>query len=335
VSVSDPCLQTAPYSESFDSSSVPTCWTRSQTTGDGWKFSTGADYDVASTLDHTGNSGNYAWVDFSSTDAGVVLEMPTIDVSALNIPQLEFFYESHYAGTLATFNLLYIEAFDGTSWNVVQTYQGNTPFRWEKITINLTSQVVNGEVQIRFRAESGGDADDFYNDILIDDVKVREQPTCPDPTNFMLSNATASTIDVAWTENGPATAWEIAAVPSGTGVPTSGTAISTNPYTITGLNSATLYDVYLRSNCSPNDISEWVFSGTEQTACATLIAPFAENFDVASTPSCWTEAGTSPWRYGTNAGYDASNAGDYNNTGGNYAWIDGSSPTGPSQIGVI
>ena len=48
-------------------------------------------------------------------------------------------------------------------------------------TYTLVGFDVNGIVSIRFRAESGGATNDFYNDILVDNLAIREAPTCPSP----------------------------------------------------------------------------------------------------------------------------------------------------------
>lgn len=322
-------------SESFDGTTVPTGWTSSQTTGDGWKFSTGAGYDVAATLDHTGNGGNYAWVDFSGTDVGVVLEFPVVNVSTLTVPYLEFYHESHYTGTLSPFNFLYLEAFDGTSWNIINTFQGNTPFGWDKYGFNLTPYVVAGNVQLRFRAESGGSTSDFNNDLLIDDVVIMELPTCPQPSNLNAANVTGTTADLSWVEAGTATDWQIEYGPLGF---TQGTGtvvnVTTNPTTLTGLNNSTDYHFYVRSVCAPGDSSFWAGPSTFTTACGVIIAPWIETFAGSSTPNCWTETGPEPYRYTTSAGYGAATAGDYTAGGGtNYAWLDGSTPNnGPGTL---
>jgi len=294
------------FSESFDSSSTPAGWLREATSGDGWKFSTLAGYEVSPTLDHTANGGNYAWVDFSGTDNNVRLTTPVIDISTL-----------------------------GTA----ETFQGNTPFEWdERSIILLAPYTFNGgnSAQIRFRCESGGASNDFHNDILIDDVSVREAPTCFKPGNLAVSNVGTTSAEFAWTANTGETAWEIAIQPDGTGAPTgAGTPITTNPYTATNLSSATNYEYYIRANCGGGDYSYWAKGTDFMTPCAAQVAPWIEDFSTNSTPICWSENGSESWRYNTSAGYAAGNALDHTGNGGNYAWIDGSSPSGANQISTV
>lgn len=323
--------------ESFDGTSVPAGWTRSQTSGDGWKFSTSAGYTVAAILDHTGNGGNYAWVDFSGTDVGVILESPVVNVSSLTTPYLQFYFESHYSGTLTPYNFMYLEAWNGTTWVNVNTFQGDTGFGWDEYGFNMSAYVYGGgNIRFRFRCESGGASTDFYNDLLLDDVEVMEIPSCPKPSNLTANNITANTADISWVEVGSATNWEIqygtAPFPAGAGtsLPT-----TSNPQTLTGLPASSTMAVYVRSICAPGDTSQWTGPIVFNTACATVTAPWGESFNANSTPNCWNETGSEPWRYNTFAGSAAASAGDHTGNGGNYAWIDGSSPSGPNQISSL
>jgi hypothetical protein len=325
------------FLETFDGTTTPTGWTNTAAAGPGWLFSTGAGYDVSSTLDHTGNGGNYAWVDFSGTDDSVVLETPVINVSTLTAPLLRFYLESHYTGTLSPFNFMYVEAFDGTTWVNVTTLQGNTPFGWDEYTFNLTPYIYGGtNVRIRFRGESGGSSSDFYNDLLLDDVEVLETPSCPAPSTLAAANVTATTADLSWVETGSSTNWQIEYGPSGFAQGSGTTAFAgTNPFNVTGLASATDFDFYVRAICGPGDTSSWSGPAGFTTACAIFTAPFLESFDGTSTPNCWTESGSEAWRYSTTAGYAAASAGDQTGNGGNYAWIDGSTPSGATQISTL
>lgn len=326
--------------ETFNGTGLPTGWVRTATTGDGWKFSTGAGYDVAATLDHTGNGGNYAWIDFSSTDAGVILQSPLIDVSTLTTPYLQFYHESHYSGTLSPFNFLYLEAWNGSAWVNVTTFQGNTPFGWDEYGFDMSSYTHNGgnDLQFRFRGESGGAGSDFYNDLLLDDVQVMELPTCPTATNLAASAITATSANFSWTGNGIAMNWELEFGPQGfTQGSAAGTTVftATNPHNQTGLASSTTFDLYLRSICATGDTSQWVGPINFTTLCATAVAPWSESFDGTTTPNCWTESGSEAWRYSTFAGYAAANAPDHTGNGGNYAWIDGSGPSGPTVMSTL
>ncbi|HLU80847.1 MAG TPA: T9SS type A sorting domain-containing protein [Flavobacteriaceae bacterium] len=85
-------------------------------------------------------------------------------------------------------------------------------------------------------------------------------PACPDPSNLTASNITEDSVDISWTENGTATEWELEYGPDGF-TQGSGTVVPDNDgtlgETLTGLTSATEYDVYVRSICGA-ETSNWI-----------------------------------------------------------------------------
>ena len=114
-----PCAEEAPYVQSFSNSSlpvgicVPNQWSTSQISGDGWKFSGTPGYAAAS---NGRTSGQYAWVDFSGTDDGVILQVEDIDIAALTNPALLFDFFSYNSSTFTNNNILNVEFWNGYSW---------------------------------------------------------------------------------------------------------------------------------------------------------------------------------------------------------------------------
>ena len=103
-----------------------------------------------------------------------------------------------------------------------------------------------------------------YLTIQIDDIEVEALPTCLEPINISVSDITTTSANFNWTESGTATDWEIEIGELGF-VPGTGTTYThSNPfginqtYNLTGLTSATAYDVYLRSDCGAGDYSTWI-----------------------------------------------------------------------------
>lgn len=250
----------APWVENFTTTSTPLCWSQSATTGGPWQFPGSPGYDAAGTLDHTNNSnGNYATLDHSGTDVGVILESPIIDVTALNVPELRFWIWSHYNGSLAAYNPTYIEAYDGTQWQPLGSVVGDFGPQWTEFNFIIPPSLIYNTnlVKIRFRGESGGNSSDFYNDILLDDVSITEAPTCPAPINLNLVDSDTNSAILQWTTTGSEIEWELEWGPVGF-TPGSGDSshlTGNNPDTITGLTMNTFYDVYLRAVCSPGDTS--------------------------------------------------------------------------------
>jgi gliding motility-associated-like protein len=101
----------------------------------------------------------------------------------------------------------------------------------------------------------------------ISNVTCAPAPTCTKPKNLTVTQITQSTALLGWTQQpnpdgSVATAWQVCVVPCGSAVPPIGSAswvnANSNPFYITGLNSATCYDYYVRAICSPTDSSSIV-----------------------------------------------------------------------------
>lgn len=293
---------TAPYTESFNTTSIPSCWSQSATTGGPWTFGTpGFLWNTSgcspAPSDNTGNSGNYAAMDHSSTDVGVILEMFDVDVSALSTPYLEFYFFMCGTG-YSPVNILHIEAYDGTSWNNVATLQQGTS-GWESFGYDLSTHTYSTNlVRIRFRTESGGSGSDFYGDVALDDISIKEAPSCIAPSNLGASNLTTTSADLNWTAGGTETQWDIeygaAGFTQGAGTTISG--VTTNPYTLSGLSANTSYEYYVRADCGAgNGTSSWAGPYSFLTPCNAFTAPYSQNFDGTTAPAvdaCWNVINT-------------------------------------------
>ena len=77
----------------------------------------------------------------------------------------------------------------------------------------------------------------------------QQQETCEAPTNVTASNITNNSADLSWTQQGDVTSWDVNYRVAGiTDWNTSNT--TTNPYTLTGLNENTSYEVQVIANCT-------------------------------------------------------------------------------------
>jgi hypothetical protein len=80
---------------------------------------------------------------------------------------------------------------------------------------------------------------------------------CVAPSNLFVSNMVTDSALVSWLENGNSTSWEVEVVEDGN-IPTGvGVSIVVNPFIISGLNSLTSYDLYIRSECGTGNYSDW------------------------------------------------------------------------------
>ena len=122
--------------------------------------------------------------------------------------------------------------------------------------------------------------------LTLDDFAVCETPECTRPSNVVISNITPYTIDMAWGEEGDATVWDIEYGPHGF---TSGILeqADTIPFTLTGLDHSTTYQVRVRAVCDIFEYSEWTPRFDFTTSCSMFDLPYSEDF--ALSPPCWTQ----------------------------------------------
>ncbi len=319
---------TAPFTETFASSTTPNCWTES---GDSaWDYSTSAAYAAAAAGDHTAGGGtNYAWIDGSdNTDDEVSsLITPEIDLSSLVNPLLEFYVFSDNDDHPGA-NPLDVEIYDGVNWVLVETIN-TLDSSWRQYSVNIANVItVNGNIKVRFTV-TGDDTEGFTfnNDVLIDDVSVIESPPCIEPGALDASNITSTSAELSWSSQGNEVSWDVEVVEAGTAP--SGTPTDTNvtsPFVKTGLDPNTSYDFYVRAYCGTADgYSTWAGPITFTTLCEVIVAPYMQSFVDASIPDCWSVEGDNPdaWMFSTGADNAASDAGDHTSGSTNYAWVDG------------
>ncbi|WP_040281428.1 beta strand repeat-containing protein [Psychroserpens damuponensis] len=86
---------------------------------------------------------------------------------------------------------------------------------------------------------------------------------CPSITDLTIDSYTDTEAIISWTNGGTENAWEIVVQLNGSAVPADtpgyGTATSSNPHTVSSLSDNTLYEVYVRANCTTesNGFSTW------------------------------------------------------------------------------
>ena len=246
-------------------------------------------------VDHTTGtaSGIYLFTEASSgsqNDEAYVYS-PVYDLSGLSNPQIKFWY--HMYGS--KMGELHLDINAGSGWindiatpliGQQQTAQED-PWLEKAASLNAYSGQI---VKFRFRGIRGNGSS---GDMSIDDVSLEEIPTCPAPSGLTTTNITLTTADLDWTENGPATTWEVEWGQTGftQGSGTTITGITSHPYTLNPpLTPATTYDWYVKSVCGMGDTSIYEGPETFTTLCNPFTAPFSENFDEVTPPdlpNCW------------------------------------------------
>ena len=190
---------------------------------------------------------------------------------------------------------LHVDILDNGSWTtdvLVINGEQQTDARdlWQEQLVPLST--FGDTIQVRFRAIAGGYN---LNEIDIDDISVIEMPSCPNPTNFEVSNITASSVDLNWTSNGSESSWEVEYGETGF-TQGNGTVVSASstPFVLSNLNPQTNYDIYLRANCGTNpgdDDSFWIGPIAIKTPCGEFTAPYfydVEQQNSGIVEDCWT-----------------------------------------------
>jgi hypothetical protein len=297
---------TAPFTESFNTTSIPTGWSNTSTntgTNANWKFSgtpgnpsmSGTAYNPPVILDHTGNSGSIAWVDGSTpvvADCGLLTD--SIDISALSSLYVQFWFYSNNITNPGDNNTIYVNFYDGTQWNdSIWGYAGDGPV-WQFVGIDLSSYTTSGKILFEIVVDQLTATTAFYNDILLDDFSVMNVPPCPFPLGLSASNVTATTADLSWTSVTAASSYEVIYGVEGFNPATGGSSATstTANVTLSTLAGATTYDAYLIADCATNGTSDTAGPVKFTTLCVPFTAPYANNFDSETDGQvalCWEQ----------------------------------------------
>src|SRR6056300_281159 len=334
-------------------SSIPSTWTQSNScnstsTNASWKLTTSnPGYGASGYTDNTGTSGSYAmWVDGSSPyPCDVSITTDSIDVSTLTSPSLEFYWFKNNTSTSYTDNnTLTVEVFDGQSYHPV--WSGSTDSAgWRKVQVDVSCISTPNDIALRFTVSKFNGAASFYNDIIVDDIKVQELPTgfsnCAAPTGIAVGTVTGGTATAAVSLgcNSSATTTVIYGL-AGFNPSTSGTSVtvSNGAASLTSLASSSTYDAYAVTSCGTSSYSDTLGPVTFLTPCAMVTTPYTENFDNSTTgsafnpslPVCWdfyvntTSSSYYPYFYNYNYSF-------YANSGTNFLYGYRSSSTSTSS----
>ena len=130
----------------------------------------------------------------------------------------------------------------------------------------------------------------YGSSTYMDNFVVTVAPACPKPTAFSHTNVTAHTVDLSWTSD--AAAFAVAYKDNDASDWTEVVA-NTNPFTLTGLNAETTYQVKVRANCGDDGYSDYCAARTFTTDIA---CPAPTGLTGTTTPHTvalsWTETGT-------------------------------------------
>lgn len=289
-----PAYMNIPYAENFDTYGgtgagyFPTCWTQYPQSGSYPRIS-----------GTTPNSGIgclqlYSSIySYSQNYSGAIL--PQIDTATYPLNSLTVSFKVKRTSTTSGEGALQLGAMtdpnDFSTFTLIQNFSGSeweTANTWYDVEIPLVDYEGYGSYLVLYKNSTTG------NSTYIDDLSIYPSPTCVKPVAVMVSQITDQTAVVEWTARNEETEWYVVAVPSGADVEEGIMELVTeNPCLITGLTANTLYDLYVKSICSNDDVSDWSTVVSFKTQCAaTDVIPYFENFDTYQSgsdqfPACW------------------------------------------------
>lgn len=229
-------INTFPMLESFEdiTSGQPICWEVQGTT-------TNASYEWTSY--DPGYTGRGMRFDSFLNPSGRTSELisPTYDLTVIPTAQLSFWFKNPTAGN---FDVL-ISTDDGATYTALETGL-NGQVDWLKKTYDITANITSN-VKIKFFGTSNygnGDAR-----IYLDEVEIKEVPSCVEPANVTGTSIGMNTADLSWSAGASETEWEYALQLATDPAPTAGTSTTTTTYAATGLTASTDYIFYVRAVC--------------------------------------------------------------------------------------
>ena len=270
------------YIENFETvtfSDPPECWDEADS-GDATTGPTdlGAGSWTSDGFLNNGTSGAYKINLFAASKSDWILS-PLFDLTGGPF-QVEFDFaitnwnSSTVAGTLGSDDTvqLLITNDGGATWTPLLTYDNTSVISISGAHPVIDLTAYSGQsVQFGILASEGTENDPEDVDVFVDNFRVRNIPTCPEPTELMANNITLTSAEIGWTENGGSTSWNIEYGEANfvLGEGTLVTDVSTNPYEITGLTQNTSYEFYVQAICTVDNLSSWSGPFTFETPIQT------------------------------------------------------------------
>ena len=282
ITFTTPCVSISltdiPYTENFDSYTsstgvLPDCWHRINTTTYTY-YSTRPDvynYNAHSSSNCLRLYSSYSSsFDYDPQDQYAIL--PPME----NLAGKQITLQAKGYNTNSTFKIgTMTNPMDVGTFTEISTQSLTTSY--QEFEYNIPSDATASYVAIMIEAAT---AERTTNCVYIDDIVIREAPSCLKPTDLNSTNITENSAELSWTAGGSETEWTIYYKKTTDENYIEVTDVTENPYTLEGLNAATTYQFYVVANCSDTDTSDpsSVYSFT--TDCGAIASlPWTENFD--------------------------------------------------------
>jgi len=269
-----------PWSEDFESASIPSGWTQEFVNGNvNWQFTSGSPSGAPSNAYSGTRNAFFGSPSYDNHQTKLIT--PSFDLSSLNSPVISFYHIQIPWDTDQDELRIYYKMGESGSWQLLQTYT-TAVNNWTLRQLNLP--IGAEDVYIAFEGKSG-----YGYGVCIDNVTIYDNILCPAVSNLQVLYTTTESAFINWTSGGSESNWEIEYGLQGHTIGT-GTVIqaSSKPILLEGLTSSENYEFYVRANCNPG-FSSWVGPMSFSTICSSIINfPYSQGFESPNVPAaCW------------------------------------------------
>ena len=252
-----------PYTEGFESGSMPDCWSQEHVIGlANWTFQAG-DHPNDS-LDEA-HSGSYNAYLFENSTVGNTARLvsPIFDLSHLSDPYLTYWFAQAAWVSNQDHLTVFYRTSPSSEWLMLLPHSASVTI-WTMDSIALPNPTAT--YQIAFVGEAVNGYGIVLDDITVNGTPVVVEP-CEVPTNLQQTVYTkeAGGIILSWTDNAGASKWNLQYRPLN-GEWISVLVTGTPNYSITGLVNGNVYEARVQAICDDGVVSDW---STILTATAT------------------------------------------------------------------
>src|SRR5690625_5189528 len=202
----------------------------------------------------------------------------------------EVHFEAVTAGTSTTGLAIWVDWNQTGEWEIA--YNSNSFESTHTGSFEVPLDAIIGETVMRiglsYTPSTGpgtpcGESTSFsYQDYAFEVIGV----DCIKPHNIVVGDITSFGADLSWETNGEETEWEVAYGEdlSVEDIDETTTITGTPEMTLTDLEPATVYNVFVRAVCGEDNLSNWTNAFTFATTCVATDVPFLQDFEQITPP---------------------------------------------------
>ena len=214
----------------------------------------------------------------------------------------------------------------GTTWTILRQWD-NAGSEYVLNNLNPTPATVTYDlssyagqsIAVAFYAESTSSNAD--NNLHIDNVSIDYIPSCFKPTELNATNITANAAELSWTANSGESAWKLYWKKASDENYTE-EAITSNPYTLNGLDDNTEYVFYVVANCGGSDgesdpSNTYTFATSCEAFEVTEETQYTYGFETSDLFGCWTVIAGAAIQNNSNQAHESTYALKFSGTSNN------------------